>query len=207
MNSPRRFLAPGSFVVTGDGRLVFAEAAGEDMRGVHTRLDEQFAERQRAAFAERAVVFLRAAFIAMALRSEDQNRCPWREKHRPPGQPSSLRSRAHSSGRSRIDRLIGENAAIRVAAFQRGIIRQAALELIHVSSHRGASFPSRHPYRWAGCSDQEAWSWQSARSQQPSCPGNTVVRIRRLFAAGHGEREQRSRREGEQCRYFHTVIF
>src|ERR1017187_4688921 len=57
---------PGGFVVAGVGGLVFAVADGADARRVNARLRERLAEGERAAFAERAIVFFRAAFVAVA---------------------------------------------------------------------------------------------------------------------------------------------
>src|SRR5674476_1411708 len=57
---------PSGFVVAGVGGLVLAVADGADARRVNARLGQGFAERERAAFAERAVVFFRAAFVAIA---------------------------------------------------------------------------------------------------------------------------------------------
>ena len=48
-------------------RLVLAITAGEDAHRVNVQLGQRLAGGQRAAFAERAVVFLRAALVAIAL--------------------------------------------------------------------------------------------------------------------------------------------
>jgi hypothetical protein len=58
---------PRGFVVAGVHRLVLAVADGADARRVNAILGQRLARGQRAAFAERAVVFLRAAFVAIAL--------------------------------------------------------------------------------------------------------------------------------------------
>jgi hypothetical protein len=65
--SPRRFFCPGRFVVAGVNRLVLAVADGADAHRVNAQLGQRLAGGQRAAFAERAVVFLRAALVAIAL--------------------------------------------------------------------------------------------------------------------------------------------
>src|ERR1035437_479348 len=57
---------PGGFVVAGVGGFVLAVADGADARRVNARLGQRFAEGERAAFAERAIVFFRAAFVAVA---------------------------------------------------------------------------------------------------------------------------------------------
>src|ERR1035437_7772438 len=57
---------PSGFVVAGVGGLVFAVADGADARRVNSRLGQRFAEVERAAFAKRAIVFFRAAFVAVA---------------------------------------------------------------------------------------------------------------------------------------------
>jgi hypothetical protein len=46
--------------------LVLAVADGADAHRVNAQFGQRLAQRQRAAFAERAVVFLRAAFVAIA---------------------------------------------------------------------------------------------------------------------------------------------
>ena len=58
---------PGGFVVAGVNRLVLAVADGADAHRVNAQLGQRLARGQRAAFAERAVVFLRAALVAIAL--------------------------------------------------------------------------------------------------------------------------------------------
>ena len=58
---------PRGFVVAGIGRLVLAVADGADAVGADAELGQRLAGGQRAAFAERAVVFLRAALVAVAL--------------------------------------------------------------------------------------------------------------------------------------------
>src|SRR5690348_17757033 len=57
---------PGAFVVGGIHRLVFAVADGANAVRADASLGQRFAGGQRAAFAERAIVFLRAAFVAIA---------------------------------------------------------------------------------------------------------------------------------------------
>src|SRR5208283_3976749 len=56
---------PGGLVMARVNRFVFAVADGPDARGVHADLGQRLAQRQRAAFAERAVVFLRATLVTM----------------------------------------------------------------------------------------------------------------------------------------------
>ena len=58
---------PRGLVVAGVSRLVLAERLGKDAHRVHAQFGQRLARRQRAAFAERAVVFLRAALVAIAL--------------------------------------------------------------------------------------------------------------------------------------------
>src|ERR1035437_8553448 len=57
---------PSGFAVAGVGGFVLAVTDGADARRGHARPGQGFAERERAAFAERAVVFFRAAFVAVA---------------------------------------------------------------------------------------------------------------------------------------------
>ena len=60
-------LSPGRFVMADDGRLDVAIADRIQTIGFNSHAREFFAQRERAAFAQRAVVFFRASLIAMAL--------------------------------------------------------------------------------------------------------------------------------------------
>src|ERR1039458_2969165 len=64
---PAAVFRPGRFVVGGIRRLVFAVTDGADAHGVNPGLGQCLAQRQRAAFTERTVVFLRAALVAISL--------------------------------------------------------------------------------------------------------------------------------------------
>ena len=57
---------PGRFIVFGIHRTVLAVADGLNPRRIHTQLGQRLAQRQRPAFAERPVVFLRATLVAIA---------------------------------------------------------------------------------------------------------------------------------------------
>src|SRR3954469_15593650 len=59
-------LCPGRFVVARIDRFIFAIAARIDALRIDAEPKQLFAQGQRAAFAERAVVFLGPALIAMA---------------------------------------------------------------------------------------------------------------------------------------------
>src|SRR5271165_3995381 len=67
-------LGPGGLVVGGVHRLVLAIADGADARRIDAVLGQRLAGGQRAAFAKRPVVFLRAALIAVALDEQLQVR-------------------------------------------------------------------------------------------------------------------------------------
>src|SRR4051812_38002363 len=65
---------PGAFVVPRIGGLVFAVGHGGDAVGSDAGVDEIFASRKRAAFAERTIVIFRAAFVAISFDNKQSAR-------------------------------------------------------------------------------------------------------------------------------------